>query len=111
MLLLAGTLPFLLSRHISPSKKFHAAAAETFATRRRFSRICFQSVTNGLRRRRRGLKSLIAHAHALISDESMSNKRFSVIVKTVSDLSECLQVIVARLGDLVGMFIESERLV
>jgi len=45
------------------------------------------------------------------ADESMSNKRCSVIVETVSDVSECLQVIVARLGDLVGMFIESEKLV
>jgi len=41
----------------------------------------------------------------------MSNDRCSVIVETVSDVLECLQVIVARLGDLVGMFIESERLV
>jgi len=57
MLLLAG-IPylFLLMRHISPSKTFHAAAAENYATRRRFSRICFQSVTNGLRRLRRGLR-------------------------------------------------------
>jgi len=45
------------------------------------------------------------------ADESMSNKRCSVIVETVSDVSECFQVIVARLGDLVGMFIESETLV
>jgi len=45
------------------------------------------------------------------ADENMSNKRCSVIIETVSDVSECLQVIVARLGDLVGMFIESERLV
>ena len=45
------------------------------------------------------------------ADESMSNKRCSVRVETVSDVSESLQVIVARLGDLVGMFIESERLV
>jgi len=44
-------------------------------------------------------------------DQSMCNKRCSVIVETVSDVSECLQVIVTRLGDLVGMFIESERLV
>ena len=34
-----------------------------------------------------------------------------MIVETVSDVSESLQVIVARWGDLVGMFIESERLV
>jgi len=33
------------------------------------------------------------------ADESMSNKRCSVIVKTVSDVSENLQVIVIRLGD------------
>jgi len=45
------------------------------------------------------------------ADESMSNKRCSVSVETVSDVLECLQVIVARLGDLVGMFIESEKLV
>jgi len=45
------------------------------------------------------------------ADECMSNKRCSVIVKTLSDVSECLQVIVARLGDLVGMSIDSERLV
>jgi len=45
------------------------------------------------------------------ADESMSNKRCSLIVETVSDVSECLQVIVARLEDLIGMFIESERLV
>jgi len=45
------------------------------------------------------------------ADESMSNKRCSVIVKTVCDVSECLLVIVAQLGALVGMFIESERLV
>jgi len=44
------------------------------------------------------------------ADESMSNMRYSVIVETVSDGSECLQVILARLGDLVGLFIESERL-
>jgi len=41
----------------------------------------------------------------------MSNKICGVIVETVSDVSECLKVIVARLGDLVGIFIESERLV
>jgi len=45
------------------------------------------------------------------ADESMSNRRGSVIAETVSDVSECFQVIVAWLGDLVGMFIESERLV
>jgi len=45
------------------------------------------------------------------ADENMSNRRCSVIVDTVSDVLEWLQVIVARLGDLVGMFIESERLV
>jgi len=44
------------------------------------------------------------------AEESMSNKRCSVIVETVSDVSECLR-IVAQLGDLVSMFIESERLV
>jgi len=43
------------------------------------------------------------------ADESIRD-RYSVIVETVSDVSECLQVI-ARLGNLVGMFIESERLV
>lgn len=43
MLLLADILSFLLMRHISPSKKFHAAAAENFATRRRVSRFYFQS--------------------------------------------------------------------
>jgi len=37
--------------------------------------------------------------------------RCSVTVETVSDVSECFQVIVARLGDLVGMFLERERLV
>jgi len=31
------------------------------------------------------------------ADKSMSNKRCNVIVETVSDVSECLQVIVARL--------------
>jgi len=45
------------------------------------------------------------------ADESMNNKRCSVIVETVSDVSECLHVIVARLRNLVGMYIESERLV
>jgi len=45
------------------------------------------------------------------ADESVSNKRYSVIVETLSNVSECLQVIVARLGDLVGMFVESEILV
>jgi len=44
-------------------------------------------------------------------DESISNKRCNVIVETVSDVLECLQVLVARLGDLVDMLIESERLV
>jgi len=34
-----------------------------------------------------------------------------VWVKTVSDVSECLQVIVTRVGDLVDMFVESEKLV
>jgi len=34
-----------------------------------------------------------------------------VISQTVSNLSECLQVIITRLGDLVGMFIKSEKLV
>ena len=29
------------------------------------------------------------------ADESMSNKRCSMIVETVSDVSECLQVIIA----------------
>jgi len=43
------------------------------------------------------------------ADENMSNKRCSVIVETVSNVSECLQVTVARLGDLVDIFIESER--
>jgi len=32
------------------------------------------------------------------ADERMSNKRCSVIVETVSDVSECLQLIVALLG-------------
>jgi len=45
------------------------------------------------------------------ADERMSNKRCSVSVETVSDVSECLQVIVALLGYLVGMLIESEILV
>jgi len=45
------------------------------------------------------------------ADNCMSNKRCSVIVETVSDVSECFQVIAARLGDLVDMLIESERLV
>jgi len=45
------------------------------------------------------------------ADESMSNKRCSVSVESVSDVSECFQVKVARLGDLVGLFLESERLV
>jgi len=39
-------------------------------------------------------------------DESMSNKKCSVIVKTVSDVLECLQVIVARLGDLVACLLK-----
>jgi len=57
----------------------------------------------------------ISNCYSLVetgADESMSNKRYSVIVEKVSDVSECLQVLsVARLGNLVGMFIESERLV
>jgi len=40
------------------------------------------------------------------ADKNMSNKRCSVLFETVSDVSVCLQ---ARLGDLVGMFIESDR--
>ena len=34
-----------------------------------------------------------------------------MIVETVSNVLKSLQVIVARLGDLVGMFVEGERLV
>jgi hypothetical protein len=34
-----------------------------------------------------------------------------VIVETVSNVSKSLQVIVARLRDLIGMFVEGERLV
>jgi len=40
------------------------------------------------------------HVSAEIILHYMSNKRCSVIVETVSDVSECVQVIVARLGDL-----------
>jgi len=44
-----------------------------------------------------------------VSGVSESNEWGNVIVKTVSGVSVSLQVTITRLGDSVGMFIESER--
>jgi hypothetical protein len=41
----------------------------------------------------------------------MSDKRGCVIVKAGSDMSKSLQVVVARLRDLVRVFVEGKRLV
>ena len=45
------------------------------------------------------------------ADESMSYKRGSAIIEKVSDVTECLHVIVARLRDEVCMLMEGKRFV
>ena len=45
------------------------------------------------------------------TDEGMSDKRRCVIVKAGSNVSKSFQMVVARLRDLVRMFVKCERLV
>jgi hypothetical protein len=46
---------------------FRAVAVGNFSTRRRVSRICFQSVTNDPRRRRRGLLHCSSELIAIVN--------------------------------------------